>query len=194
MHAFVSDPPDLRVGSWANSVGVAIRSTGVAFIAGSRYAMGRRAQIIRLRWPDVDLKVGALEWGVEWEARKYDASRRVVPLVPQLHNLLKRVYLEQGRPTQGLVCPPHSGWATTGMLNTGWLTKRVTPIWESRGLTPISLQEARHSAATWRRPVRTSLENRYGRFRPSGVRIPPSPSELAFAIAHRQSRPALDFR
>jgi hypothetical protein len=160
MHAFVSDPPDLRVGSWANSVGVAIRSTGVAFIAGSRYAMGRRAQIIRLRWPDVDLKVGALEWGVEWEARKYDASRRVVPLVPQLHNLLKR----------------------------------VTPIWESRGLTPISLQEARHSAATWRRPVRTSLENRYGRFRPSGVRIPPSPSELAFAIAHRQSRPALDFR
>lgn len=113
------------------------------------YAMGRRAQIIRLRWTEVDLKVGALEWGVEWEARKYDASRRVVPLVPQLHTLLKRAYLEQGRPKEGLVCPPHASWATTGMLNTGWLTKRVTPIWESAGLVPISLQEARHSAATW---------------------------------------------
>jgi integrase len=63
--------------------------------------MGRRAQIIRLRWTDVDLKVGALEWGVEWEARKYDASRRVVPLVPQLHNLLKRAYLEQAARRRG---------------------------------------------------------------------------------------------
>ena len=40
------------------------------------YGMGRRAQIVRLRWTEVDLKVGALEWGVEWEARKYEASRR----------------------------------------------------------------------------------------------------------------------
>ena len=45
------------------------------------YAMGRRAQVVRLRWEEVDLDVGALEWGVEWEARKYDASRRVVPIV-----------------------------------------------------------------------------------------------------------------
>jgi hypothetical protein len=37
--------------------------------------MGRRAQIVRLRWEEVDLKVGAIEWGVEWEARKYEASR-----------------------------------------------------------------------------------------------------------------------
>jgi integrase len=113
------------------------------------YGMGRRAQIIRLKWTEVDLKAGALEWGVEWEARKYDASRRVVPLVPQLHTLLKRAYLEQGRPKDGLVCPPTAAWATTGMLNTGWLTKRVKPIWEANKLEPISLQEARHSAATW---------------------------------------------
>ncbi len=113
------------------------------------YGMGRRAQIIRLRWTEVDLKTGALEWGVEWEARKYDASRRVVPLVPQLHTLLKRTYLEQGRPKEGLVCPPHAEWASTGMLNTGWLTKRVRLIWEAQKLEPITLQEARHSAATW---------------------------------------------
>jgi hypothetical protein len=47
---------------------------------------------------EVDLKVGAIEWGVEWEARKYGASRRVVPTVPPLLAMLKRAYLEQGRP------------------------------------------------------------------------------------------------
>jgi len=31
--------------------------------------MGRRAQIVRLRWEDCDLKLGAIEWGVEWEDR-----------------------------------------------------------------------------------------------------------------------------
>jgi integrase len=113
------------------------------------YAMGRRAQIVRLRWPEVDLKVGALEWGVEWEARKYDASRRVVPIVPPLLVLLKRVYLEQGRPKEGLVCPPHADWATTGLLNTAWLAKRAEKIWTDASLHPITLQEARHTAATW---------------------------------------------
>jgi integrase len=113
------------------------------------YAMGRRAQIVRLRWPEVDLKLGALEWGIEWEARKYDASRRVVPIVPPLVGLLKRVYLEQGRPKSGLVCPPHAEWAPTGLLNTGWLAKRAEQIWTGAKLEPITLQEARHTAATW---------------------------------------------
>ncbi len=56
--------------------------------------MGGRAQIIRLSWSDVDLEVGAVEWGVEWEARKYEASRRVVPTVPPLLALLRRRYME----------------------------------------------------------------------------------------------------
>ncbi len=114
------------------------------------YGMGRRAQIVRLRWADVDLDVGAIEWGVEWEARKYDASRRVVATVPPLLALLKRRYMEQGRPTtEGLVCPPHASWASTGLLNTGWLAKRARKIWKEAGLEPITLQEARHTAATW---------------------------------------------
>jgi site-specific recombinase XerD len=29
------------------------------------YGMGRRAQIIRLRWTDLDLDLGAIEWGIE---------------------------------------------------------------------------------------------------------------------------------
>ncbi len=46
------------------------------------YGIGRRAQIIRLRRPDVDLDIGAIEWGVEVAARKYEASRHVVPTGP----------------------------------------------------------------------------------------------------------------
>ena len=110
------------------------------------YAMGRRAQIVRLRWQDVDLKVGAVEWGIEWEARKYQASRRVVPIVPPLLVLLKRVYLEQGRPTEGLVCPPHTKWAPTGLLNTGWLAKRAEQIWtDRRAPTDHASRSAAHS-------------------------------------------------
>lgn len=113
------------------------------------YAMGRNAQIVRLRWQEVELSVAALEWGVEWEARKYDASHRVVPIVPPLLALLKRAYLEQGRPAEGLVCPPLGGYGSTGLLNTGWLAKRAAKVWTAAGLRPITLQEARHSGATW---------------------------------------------
>ncbi|MGH2862437.1 MAG: hypothetical protein ACRDLT_13170, partial [Solirubrobacteraceae bacterium] len=52
-------------------------------------------------------------------------------------------------PTGGLVCPPHAAWATTGLLNTGGLFKRTREIWAAQKLEPITLQEARHSAATW---------------------------------------------
>ena len=113
------------------------------------YGMGRRAQIIRLRWPEVDLDVGAIEWGVEWEARKYDASHRVVPTVTPLLALLKRCYMTQGRPKEGLVCPPHAPWAPSGLLNSGWLATRAREYWRQVKLQPITLQEARHTAATW---------------------------------------------
>jgi integrase len=113
------------------------------------YAMGRRAQIIRLRWTEVDQDVGAIEWGVEWEARKYDASHRVVPTAAPLLALLKRRYLEQGRPKDGLVCPPLAEWGSTGLLNAAWLATRAREIWTTAKLQPITLQEARHTAATW---------------------------------------------
>ncbi len=100
--------------------------------------MGRRAQIIRLCWQDVELNLGAIEWGVEWEARKYDASRRVVPTVPPLLAMLKRAYLEQGRPTgDQLVCPPRH-YSKSGLLSTGGLAKRTRKKWETMSLQPIS--------------------------------------------------------
>ena len=113
------------------------------------YGMARRAQIVRLRWHDVDLNLGAIEWGVEWEARKYEASRRVVPAVPPLLALLKRAYLEQGRPDASQpVCPPRYQ-AKYGLLSTKGLAERARSAWKQAGLRPITLQEARHTAATW---------------------------------------------
>ena len=115
------------------------------------YATGRRAQIVRLLWQEVDLKVGAVEWGVEWEARKYEASRRVVPTVPPLLAILKRAYLEQGRPDgKQRVCPPRGNNNNrSGLLDTPSLGVRARKAWKTAGLTPITLQESRHTAATW---------------------------------------------
>ena len=98
--------------------------------------------------PDVDLNLGAIEWGVEWEARKHEASRRVVPTVPPLLALLKRAYLEQGRPDGSqLVCPPRYV-AKTGVLSAPGLARRARTPWKEAGLRPITLEEARHTAAT----------------------------------------------
>ena len=113
------------------------------------YGMGRRAQIVRLCWQEVDLKVGAIEWGLEWEARKYEASRRVVPTVPPLLAMLKRAYLEQGRPSgKQRVCPP-GGPSRSQLLDSSWLGVFARKTWRKAKLTPITLQESRHTAATW---------------------------------------------
>jgi integrase len=113
------------------------------------YGMGRAAQIQRVRWRDIDLELGTVEWGVEWEARKYEASHRTVPAVPSLLSLLKRVYLEQGRPAgDQLVCPPHYA-AGSGLMSTNGLAKRARIRWEAAKLAPITLQECRHSGASW---------------------------------------------
>ena len=113
--------------------------------------MGRRAQIVRLLWQEVDLRVGAIEWGVEWEARKYEASRRVVPAVPPLLAMLKRAYLEQGRPDgKQKVCPARGNNNNrSGLLDSSALAVRARKAWNQTGLEPISLQESRHTAATW---------------------------------------------
>lgn len=124
-------------------------ATDAAAYALAGYGMGRAAQIRRLRWRDVDLEVGAVEWGVEWEARKYEASRRVVPAVPPLLAAVKRAFLVQGRPDgAALVFPPRYRSAS-GLGSTNGLAKRARARWEHAGLVPVSLQDSRHSAATW---------------------------------------------
>jgi integrase len=113
------------------------------------YAMGRRAQIVRLHWSDVDLAVGAIEWGVDEDARKSHAARRVVPAVRPLRTLLKRAYLEHGKPSgDDLVCPPRKH-TRRGTMSTGSLAARAAQRWEQAKLAPIGLHECRHTAATW---------------------------------------------
>jgi len=114
------------------------------------YAMARAEQIRRARWQDVDLKVGAIELGVDPDARKSDAAHRVIPAVPPLLALLKRAYLEAGRPDGGeLLCPPRYRARKSGLLSTNGLAKRARTQWGAAKLEPITLQECRHSAATW---------------------------------------------
>ena len=112
------------------------------------FAMGRRGQIVRLRWRDVDLDVGAIEWGVEEAARKSRAARRVLPAVKPLRTLLKRAYLEQGKPARDeLVCSPRKH-TRRGVMSTGRLAARAAKRWEKAKRRPIGLHECRHTAAT----------------------------------------------
>lgn len=114
------------------------------------YAMARAEQIRRARWQDVDLKVGAIELGVDPDARKSDAAHRVIPAVSPLLALLKRAYLEAGRPDGGeLLCPPRYRARKSGLLSTNGLAKRAHTQWGAAKLEPITLQECRHTAATW---------------------------------------------
>jgi integrase len=97
----------------------------------------------------VHLQLGAIEWGIEQDARKSRAAQRVVPTVKPLLTLLKRAWIGQGRPPgDRLVCPPRRA-NSTGLLHTGGLTARANEAWERKKLQPIGLHECRHTAATW---------------------------------------------
>jgi Phage integrase family len=80
--------------------------------------------------------------------RKPGGSWRVVPLVRPLRRRLREAWIAQGRPSEGKVCPPRQRSAS-GMLQLGGLQRRVHRAWRDRGLEPIGLHEARHTAATW---------------------------------------------
>lgn len=84
--------------------------------------------------------------------RRRTASRRgswwVVPLVKPLKNRLRDLWLAQGQPTKGKVCPPRQ-YAPSGMLDLGYIQERVHREWRALGLEPIGLHESRHTAATW---------------------------------------------
>lgn len=113
------------------------------------YANGRRAEILALRWQDLDLDAALAEWGADELARKYGASHRVVPLLRPLVTLLRREYLRQGRPKpDALVCPPRRH-AKSGRLAAGPLQVRAVEKWSAAKLNPIGLHELRHTSASW---------------------------------------------
>jgi integrase len=112
------------------------------------YATARHQEIRTLDWTHVHLELGAVELAGDEEGRKPGGSWRIVPLVAPLRSLLRRAWLEQGRPRSGKVCPPRKR-SQTGLLSLDHLQERVRERWRKLGLDPIGLHEARHTASTW---------------------------------------------
>jgi integrase len=113
------------------------------------YATARHSEIRTLEWPEVDFDQNVLLLADdEEEARKSDAALRIVPIVRPLRDLLHREWVSQGRPQSGKVCPPRKE-SESGMLSLNWLVKFVTKKWSGLRLRPLTLQDARHTAATW---------------------------------------------
>jgi integrase len=113
------------------------------------YASARNQQTRRLDWAQVDLDAFAwVELGAEWEAAKYEASHRVVPTVQPLKQLLRRVWLEQGRPATGLVVGPMMR-SKTGLVSMAQIQHRADAAWDAAHLERITFQECRHTCATW---------------------------------------------
>ena len=113
-----------------------------------RLRHGAQAEIRVLDWSHVHLKLGAVELAADEEGRKTGGSWRVVPLVKPLKTRLRDLWLAQGQPTKGKVCPPRQ-YAPSGMLDLGYMQERVHREWRGRGLEPIGLHESGHTAATW---------------------------------------------
>ena len=112
------------------------------------YATARNQEIRTLRWTHVDLKLNAVELAADEEGRKPGGSWRIVPLVKPLRALLRRAWGAQGRPKEGMVCPPRRA-SKSGQLSVNQLQKAVVARWEELDIRPIRLHEARHTAATW---------------------------------------------
>lgn len=112
------------------------------------YATARKQEIRVVDSSHVDLKLGAVELAADEEGRKPGGSWRVVPLVKPLQARLREAWIAQGRPTKSKVCPPRQH-SPSGMLALGDVQERVHREWQTLGLEPIGLHEARHTAATW---------------------------------------------
>ncbi len=112
------------------------------------YGTARSQEIRHLEWPEVDFEHRVILLAGDDEARKSEAARRIVPVVRSLERLLRSEWIRQGRPTKGRVCPPRKE-APSGMISLDMLQKRVRECWEDLGLSPIGLQDSRHTAATW---------------------------------------------
>jgi integrase len=112
------------------------------------YGTARHQEIQALEWPEVDFEHDIILLADDEEARKSDAARRLVPMVRPLRRRLYREWIRQGRPSTGKVCPSRK-LSKSGMLSLNWLLKFGTKKWKDLNLTPITLQDSRHTAATW---------------------------------------------
>ena len=113
----------------------------------------RRGELRALRWDDVDFDAGHIRVEHGWDdeigeiATKSDAGERKVPLAGQLRQLLRAHKLAAGRHGDDLV---FGRTATLPFIaSTVRARARARAAWEQAGLQPITLHEARHSAASY---------------------------------------------
>jgi integrase len=119
------------------------------------YATARHQEVRTLDWAHVHLELGAIELAGDERGRKPGGSWRIVPLVAPLRSLLRRAWLEQGRPSSGKVCPPRKQ-SKSGLLALDHLQERVP----SAGGGSVSIRSACTRRGTLRRRGSTTPVSR----------------------------------
>jgi site-specific recombinase XerD len=112
------------------------------------YGTARHQEIAVLDWLHIGFEVRAGEIAADEEGRKPGGSWRVVPFVDPLWQIVYLEWISQGRPKRGKVVRPRTN-SKSGKAAVANIQERVHRRWRALELTPIGLQEARHTAATW---------------------------------------------
>jgi len=111
----------------------------------------RRGELRALRWSDVDFQKGEIRVCRGWDDRegeqepKTDAGERAVPLAGVLRRVFLAHKLASGRSGEDLVF----GRTATLPFTSSTVGIRARKAWKAAKLTPITLHEARHSAASY---------------------------------------------
>ncbi len=129
----------------------ALDSNDRALWACAFYGTLRRGELRALRWSDVDFDAGLIQVSRGWDdaegeqTTKSDAGRRDVPLAGILRKLLVAHKLASGRSDDALVF----GRTATEPFTASTIAIRARKAWTKAKLQPITLHEARHSAASY---------------------------------------------
>ena len=111
----------------------------------------RRGELRALRWSDVDFEAGGIHVERGWDdtegeqAPKTDAGERTVPLAGTLRRILIAHKLASQRHGDDLVF----GRAATLPFTASTVGIRAAKAWKAAKLNPVTLHEARHSAASY---------------------------------------------
>jgi integrase len=121
----------------------------LAFFAGLRLG-----EILALTWERIDLPAGALQVEAGWDARtaqtvapKSRAGHRSVPISTELRKHLVAYRLASGR-SSGLLFPSERDASRPMRLDSPTRRRARKRVWDTAGLAPIGLHEARHTYAS----------------------------------------------
>jgi integrase len=113
------------------------------------YTTARHQEIEILDWADVDFDENAILLAGDADAQKSEAARRIALMVSQLRVRMRDEWRRQGGPVSGPVFPPKRADNKSGTADLNATLRRIAKKWKGIGLTPITFQDSRHTAATW---------------------------------------------